>query len=102
MTTHINHDTKSITFTVPYPGTSTPSLAFMRIGQGKVVNFPYKGNKGDKFTWGLPKGILKPGRYYALVSFGGCCCLKTEVMVDGGCNLLETTTSSVATGCATC
>jgi hypothetical protein len=102
MTTHINHNTKSITFTVPHPGKGAPSLVFMRVGQGKVVNFQFKGKQGDKFTFGLSPDSLKPGRYYALVNFGQCCCLKTEVMVDNTCNLLNTTTLSVAAGCSIC
>jgi hypothetical protein len=102
MTQTINKDTKTLVFEVASAPTSAPTLNLRRIGGTVVVTAPFVRSIGNKYTFGVVPSSLKPGRYYALVNFGGCCCLKTEVFVDTSCNLTNVSTTSAVSGCATC
>lgn len=100
--TTIDKTTKSVAFTVENPGTGDPVLRILRIGSSasKTITLRYINKVGNKYHFAVDPGALNPGRYYVKLSFGGCCCLSTEVYVDSSCKLTDIQTSKAS--CQVC
>jgi hypothetical protein len=101
----INAQSKSITFnTKNTSADGVPTMFLQRIGSStsSAVYLDYIGRKGDAVTFRVDPSKLRAGRYHANAKFGKCCCLSTEVFIDG-CSLeAASITSTPSAACGSC
>jgi hypothetical protein len=102
--TTITSTTNTVNFTIANPGSGEPTLILLRVGasQSTAQSLQYTGKIKNDYSFKVDPSTLRPGRYYTAVSFGGCCCLRTELFVDSSCSLASTSTTNTASGCGTC